>query len=142
MRGIDRTGRPLLGSLLAITALVILGGAFPDDEKPTKVVPAAEAKDHVDERCTVEMTVRSSKAATPRKEYYLDSEEDFHDDKNFAVVISFDHAEAFQKAGVDNPADHYLHKKLCMTGKIIHQNDQIRMRVEDPKHIVVVDDNK
>jgi len=142
MRFIDRPNRPLLGSSLAIAVLVFLGGAFPDDEKPLKVVAAAEAKEHIDERCTVEMTVRSSKAATPRREYYLDSEEDFHDEKNFAVVISYDHAEAFQKAGIDNPADHYLHKKLRVTGKIIHENDQTRMRVEDPKLIVVVDDGK
>jgi hypothetical protein len=88
------------------------------------------------------MTVRSSKNAAPRREHYLDSEEDFHDEKNFAVVISYDHAEAFQKAGIDDPADYYKGKKLRVTGEVIHENDQARMRVEDPKQIVIVDEGK
>lgn len=142
MRSIDRSARALRAASLAVAALVVCAGAAPDDEKPLKVVAAAEAKDHIDQRCTVEMTVRSSKDATGRHEYYLDSEEDFHDEKNFAVVISYDHMEAFQKAGVDNPADHYRGKKLRVTGKVIHENDQVRMRVEDPKQIVVVDEGK
>ena len=128
--------------LLLSLPLVLVAPAPADDEKKAEVVSAPDAKDHVGKRCTVEMTVRSSKNAAPRREYYLDSEEDFHDEKNFAVVISYDHKEAFQKAEIDNPADHYLHKKLRVTGKIIHENDQTRMRVEDPKHIVVVDDGK
>ena len=113
-----------------------------DDEKTPGLVSAPDAKNHVGQQCTVEMTVRSSKNAAPRREYYLDSEEDFHDEKNFAVVISYDHAEAFQKAGIDDPADHYKGKRLRVTGTVIHENDQIRMRVEKPKQIKVVDDGK
>ena len=121
--------------------LIGIAGASPDDEK-TKVVAAPDAKNHVDERCTVEMTVRSSKNAGPRREYYLDSEEDFHDEKNFAVVISYDHADLFKKAGIDDPSEHYKGKKLRVTGKVIRENDQIRIRVEDPKQIKIVDDGK
>ena len=94
---------------------------------------APDAKNHIDERCTVEMTVRSSKNAAPRREYYLDSEEDFRDEKNFAVVISYDHADLFKKAGIDDPAEHYKGKKLRVTGKVIHENDQVRIRVEKPE---------
>jgi hypothetical protein len=142
MRSLDRPTRPRRTWSLALAAVVLLAGASPDDEKPLKVVAAPEAKGHVGERCMVEMTVRSSKNAAPRREYYLDSEEDFHDEKNFAVVISYDHAEAFQKAGIDDPADHYKGKRLRVTGTVIHENDQIRMRVEKPKQIKVVDDGK
>ena len=99
MRSIDPSTRPCRASLLAIAALVSIAGASPDDEKPPKVVAAPEAKNHIDERCTVEMTVRSSKNAAPRREYYLDSEEDFHDEKNFAVVISYDHADRSRRPG-------------------------------------------
>ena len=106
------------------------------------MVKAADARNHIDERCTVELTVRSSKNAAPRREYYLDSEEDFHDENNFAVVISYDHAEAFQKAGIDDPAEYYKGKKLRVTGKVIHENDQTRMRVEAPDQIKVMDDGK
>jgi hypothetical protein len=133
--------RPLGRVFLALAAIASSAGMSPGDDKE-KVVAAPDAKNHVDERCTVEMTVRSSKNAAPRREYYLDSEEDFHDDKNFAVVISYDHAELFQKAGIDNPADHYMGKKLRVSGKIIRENDQIRIRVEDPQHIKIVDEGK
>jgi hypothetical protein len=141
-----RTIGPQTGSgrsiTLAFAALVALSGASPDDKEALKVVTAPDAKKHIDERCAVEMTVRSSKNAAPRREYYLDSEEDFHDENNFAVVISYDHAEAFQKAGIDDPAEYYKGKKLRVTGKVIHENDQTRMRVETPDQIKVMDDRK
>jgi hypothetical protein len=127
---------------LAFAAIILIVGAAPDDDKPPRLVMAPDAKNHIDERCTVEMTVRSSKNAAPRREYYLDSEEDFHDEKNFAVVISYDHAEAFQKAGIDDPAEHYKGKKLRVTGKVIRENDQTRIRVEKPGQIKVVDGGK
>jgi hypothetical protein len=142
VRSFDHPTRPGPTWSFAIAAVVLVVGACFDDEKPLKVVAAPDAKNHIDERCTVEMTVRSSKNAAPRREYYLDSEEDFHDEKNFAVVISYDHAEPFQKAGIDDPAEHYKGKKLRVTGKVIHENDQTRMRVETPEQIKVVEDGK
>ena len=33
-------------------------------------------------------------------------------------------------------------KKLRVTGKVIHENDQVRIRVEDPKQIKIVDDEE
>ena len=120
----------------------LVTGASADDEKPPAVVKAADARNHIDERCTVELTVRSSKNAAPRREYYLDSEEDFHDEKNFAVVISYDHADLFKKAGIDDAAEHYKGKSLRVTGKVIRENDQVRIRVEDPKQIKIVEAGK
>jgi hypothetical protein len=133
---------PFWALSLAIVGIVGIAGAFADDEKPPKLVAAADAKSHIDESCTVEMNVRASKDARPRREYYLDSEEDFHDEKNFAVVISYDHAEKFKKAGIDNPADYYMGKKLRVTGKVIAENDQVRIRIDDPAQIKVVDAGK
>ena len=49
-----------------------------------------------------------------------------------AVVISYDHAEKFKKAGIDNPADYCMGKKLRVTGKVIAENDQVRIRADDP----------
>jgi hypothetical protein len=143
MRRIHLSTRPGLASSLAMLAVVFLCGAAPDDdEKPPVVVAAPEAKNHIDAKCTVEMTVRSSKDASGRREYYLDSEEDFRDEKNFAVVISYDHADLFKKAGIDDPSEHYKGKKLRVTGKVIRENDQVRIRVEDPKQIKIVEEDK
>ena len=113
----------------------------PDDlaKKPGKVIPAAEAKNHVGQECTAEMKVKASKDAAKRRTYFLDSEEDFHDEKNLSVVISYDHSEKFREAGIDNPVEHYKDKTIRVTGKVIEEDDQIRMRVEDPKKIEVVE---
>ena len=109
-------------------------GAEPD----AKVVASDEARNHVDETCTVEMTVRSTKNAVPRKEYYLDSEEDFRDEKNFAVVISHDHADRFRQAGIDDPSVYYKGQKVRVTGKVIREAEQVRIRVDAPDQIVLV----
>jgi hypothetical protein len=142
MRRIDAPTRSDWGLSLTFLAVLLSTWASADDEKPPKLVKAPDAQKHIDERCTVEMTVQSSKNAAPRREYYLDSEEDFHDEKNFAVVISYDHADLFKQAGIDDPSEHYRGKKLRVTGKVIRENDQVRIRVEDPKQIKIVEDKK
>ena len=133
---------------LRITAIIVLAGitittsraSGDDDPKAAeKVVPAAEARNKIGQECTVEMTVKASKNAAKRRTYFLDSEEDFHDDKNFAVVISYDDAAKFQAAGIDDPAEHYKGKTIRVTGKVIHEDDQVRIRVDDPKQIKLVE---
>jgi hypothetical protein len=131
-------------TLLFALGLAAIAGAVPfrgaDDVKTTdKIIPAAEIRDHVGKECTAEMTVKASKNAVPRRTYYLNSEEDFHDEKNLAVVISYDHAAKFQEAGIDDPADYYKGKTIRVTGKVIKEDDEVRIRVEDPKQIKLVE---
>ena len=131
-------------TLLFVLALAAIAGAVPfrgaDDAKTTeKIIPAAEIRDHVGKECTAQMTVKASKNAVPRRIYYLNSEEDFHDDKNLAVVISYDHAAKFQEAGIDDPADYYKGKTIRVTGKVIKEDDEVRIRVDDPKQIKLVE---
>jgi acetyl esterase/lipase len=111
----------------------------PADVKPGATIPAAQAKDHVGERATVEMTVLASKNAEKRLEYYLDSEADFNNEKNFTIVITYDHAKAFAEAGISNPADYFKEKTLRVTGTIIRENEQTRIRVSDPGQIQMVE---
>jgi DNA/RNA endonuclease YhcR with UshA esterase domain len=110
-----------------------------DPKAPAKVVPAALARSKIGEECTVEMVVKASKNAAGRRTYFLDSEEDFHDDKNFAVVISYDDADKFRAAGIDDPAEHYKGKTIRVSGKVIAEDEQIRIRVDDPKQIKLVE---
>jgi hypothetical protein len=130
---------PLL--ILAFPAAPAPALAAGVDGEDAKTIVASEARNHIDKTCTAEMTVRSSKNAGPRREYYLDSEDDFRDEKNLAVVISYDHADLFKQAGIDDPAEHYKGKTIRVTGKVIHENDQVRIRVEDPKQIKIVEDD-
>jgi hypothetical protein len=129
--------------LLACYATLLTCGqsfaATDDDKKADKVFPATDARNHVGQECTFEMKVKASKNAAPRKTYFLDSEEDFHDANNLSVVISYDHADKFREAGIADPAEHFKDKKIRVTGKVIEEDDQIRIRIEDPKKIEVIE---
>jgi acetyl esterase/lipase len=111
----------------------------PAESKPEAPIPAANAKDHLGETATVEMTVQASKSTDNRKTIYLDSEPNFSDEKNFTVIISFDHAKAFADAGIANPAEHYKGKTLRVTGTIIREMDQTRIHAENPGQIKIVE---
>jgi len=54
-------------------------------------------------------------------------------------VISYDHADKFAEAGIADPAEHFKDKTIHVTGKVIEEDDQIRIRVEDPKKIEVIE---
>jgi DNA/RNA endonuclease YhcR with UshA esterase domain len=136
--------RGISAVLTCALALSAVGGAVAlaaDDAAKTdeKIIPAAEIRQHIGKKCTAEMVVKASKNAVPRKTYFLDSEEDFHDEKNLAVVISYDHAAKFQEAGIDDPSEYYKGKTIRVTGKVIEEDDQLRIRVDDPKQIKLVE---
>ena len=69
---------PCAVAVLALHACLV----FAVEDKP---LPPAEARKKVGEKITVEMTVQSAKDRLEKRgEIYLDSELDFHDEKNFA----------------------------------------------------------
>ncbi len=112
----------------------------PKDPEPTRlaIVPAAEARQHLDEICTVEMTVRSSKHEVDKELYYLDSEADYKDPRNLAVVILEKHLPAFRDQGIDQPNDYYQGKRIRVTGNIIFEDDQYQINVREPGQIEMV----
>lgn len=116
-----------------MTVLMLLAGPSAADP-----IPAAKARDHVGEKGTFEMVARHTNDGTHEKSYFLDSEKDYKDAANLAVVISYDHLKAFKEAGIDDPAKHYRGKRLRVTGKVIHEADQTRIRVTAPEQIEVV----
>ncbi|WP_422925081.1 hypothetical protein [Singulisphaera sp. PoT] len=124
-------------ALLALVAAFILVSATADDKAVVR--PAAEAKDHLDEEGTYELVVRTTKNAEPRKVYYLDSEEDFHDEKNLAIVITYADAEKFEKLGIKDPSTHYKGKTIRVKGKVINESSQTRIHVTEPSQIEVVE---
>jgi hypothetical protein len=126
---------------LLVLSLTSALGATGDDAE-SKVLSAPQARDHVGETRTVEMTVRASKNSPSHREYYLDSEKDFHDEKNLAIVISYDDAGKFKDAGIDDPAEHYRGKTIQVTGKILHEANQTRIRVNDPKQIKLIEEKE
>ena len=123
-------------------AAVCLAGPFvaAADDKP---LTPAEAIKQVNKQVTVEMLVRSSKnALAKRHEIYLDSEENFRDEKNLAVVITEDGAGKFKDSGIDDPAEHFKGKTIRVTGTVTLKEERPRIEVSDPKAIRLIEAKK
>jgi len=100
-----------------------------------------EARKKIGEAITVEMTVRAAKDRLEKRgEIYLDSEEDFRDEKNFAVVITRAGAASLKDAGINQPAAHFKDKKIRAKGTVTEVDKVPRINIEDAKQIRVVED--
>jgi hypothetical protein len=110
---------------------------FGVDDPP--LIPAEEAASHVGKRVTVELTVVASKDGTNRRTYFLDSKDDYRADDAFTVIISYDDAPKFAAAGIEKPSDFYFEKTIRVTGTVIVDEDQIRIRATSPEQIRVVE---
>lgn len=135
--------------LKTILSLSILGVAAPLTisaldapkvaiEKPADVIQASKASDHIDMTITVELTVKSSKNADKQMRYYLDSEVDYKADQNLALVITYDSAKDFEKAGIKDIIAHFSDKTIRATGKVIRESDQTRIYITEAKQIQMV----
>src|SRR5215468_2401602 len=83
------------------------------DDPAEKPLSPAEARKRVGETITLQMFVKAAKNRLEKhKEIYLDSETDYKDEKNMAVVINEEGAAKFKKAGVDEPAGHFKGKTI------------------------------
>ena len=86
------------------------------------------------------MTVNAAKDRLEKRgEIYLDSEENFKDEKNFAVVITRNGASDLKKAGIDSPADHFNSKLIQATGEVKVVEGVPRIEVNEAKQIKLVD---
>src|SRR5262249_53575503 len=121
-------GPGLVGALLM---------AAPDEAKP---LTAEQARLQVGRTITVEMRVRAAKDRLEKRgEIYLDSEEDFRDPKNFAVVITRKGAAGLKDKGIDDPAGHFRDKTIRATGKVKGVQEIPRIEVDDPGQVRLVD---
>jgi DNA/RNA endonuclease YhcR with UshA esterase domain len=123
----------------ALLALALASAALAAEDKEGKPLSAAEAIKRVGQKVTVEMRVRASKNALERRgEIYLDSEENFRDEKNLAVVIDKEGAARFKAAGVDDPAAHFKGKTIRVTGTVTLHEKRPRILVKDPGQLRLV----
>jgi DNA/RNA endonuclease YhcR with UshA esterase domain len=113
--------------------------AFASQEKMKPLTPV-EARKQIDKEITVEMEVKSAKDVLAKKgEIYLDSEENFRDEKNFAVVITKKGAESLKAGGIDDPAGHYRGKTIHAKGAVTEVNGVPRIEIDDAKQIRIVE---
>ncbi len=127
---------PVCSILLLICGLLL---PLDDPATPDKIIPANEAHNHIGEKITAELTVKASKNNEKRQIVYLDSEEDYKSDTNLAIIIPHADLPKFQAAGIADPAAFYFEKKIHVTGTVIDEDDQTRIRVTDPNQILLID---
>jgi hypothetical protein len=101
-----RGGVMRIRAALALILVPFVAGAAPPADRPLSPL---EARKRVNEKVSVEMLVRASKNRLEKhKEIYLDSEADFRDKKNLAVVINAAGAAKFKAAGIKEPAGYFI----------------------------------
>jgi hypothetical protein len=106
-------------------------------EKPLSPM---EARKKVGQSITVEMTVRAAKdRLEQRGEIYLDSELNFRDGKNFAVVITKAGAASLKNAGIADPARHFQDRNIRATGTVKEVDRVPRIEVDAAKQIRLVE---
>ena len=101
------------------------------------LLSAPEARTKFNERVTVERSVKAAKNCQGCSLMFLDSEEDHHDPKNFAVAITDVGKGKFREAKIDDPAGHFKGKTIRVTGKVIVKDEQPQIEVDDPGQIEV-----
>jgi hypothetical protein len=99
---------------------------------------APDARTRINEQVTVEMPVRAAKNCQRCSLMFLDSEEDHHDQKNFAVAITDTGKGKFREAKIDDPAGHFKGKTIRVTGKVVVKDGQPQIEVDDPGQVEVV----
>src|SRR5262245_23310698 len=99
---------------------------------------APEARAKIGEHVTVEMPVKAAKNCQRCSLMFLDSEDDHHDDKNFAVAITDTGKGRFREGKIDDPAGHFKGKTIRVTGKVVLKDSQPQIEVDDPGQIEVV----
>jgi hypothetical protein len=116
---------------------LMLVSAVAEDKKP---LTAVEVIQKVDEAVVVQMLVKATKNRLEKRgEIYLDSEEDFHDERNLGVVVTKTGAAKFKEAGVDDPAVHFKDKVIRVKGTVIIKDKRPRIEVDDPEQIQIVE---
>jgi hypothetical protein len=127
--------RTLTALALVLIVLVVLGASAGESKPITPV----EAIKKVNEEVSVQMLVKAAKNRLEKRgEIYLDSEENFRDEKNLGIVITKTGAANFKDAGVNDPAEHFQDKIIRVKGTVIIKEQRPRIEVDDPKQIQIV----
>ena len=123
----------------ACIAFVPAGAAAQEAAVAAAVIQADDAASHVGEEVTVEMVVRAGRALADKDMCFLNSRRDHRDEKTFTVVIFKDGLEQFRAQGVDNPALHFLDRKIRVRGTVATHKERPQIVVEDPEQIELLD---
>lgn len=125
----------MLARSFLFVGLVAMSAVTADESKPLGPV---EARKQVGKEITVKMEVKTAKDRLEKRgEIYLDAEEDFKSEKNFAVVITKKGAASLKGAGITDPADHFNGKTITAKGTVKEVDGVPRIEIDDAKQIAI-----
>ncbi len=107
------------------------------DDPPARPVSPTEAATMIGKQVTVEMEVKST--GKSRTAYFLNSEKNYRDPKNFALFIDQDAAKRFQEAKIDDPSVHFEGKTVRATGTVFLFQMRPEIKIENPKQVEIVE---
>jgi len=116
---------------------LMLLGCWQDQDSPPVIKPE-QAGQHANQTVIVEMEVKSSNFLKDRDMCFLNSLADHRGEDNFTAVLRKAGLEAFKKEDIDDPAKHFLKKKIRVQGKIELYNKKPQIVVEKFDQIKVV----
>ena len=137
---------------MMLALLLVTSGIVSANEKPP--LTPSEAAKKVNEKVTMEMEVKS---VGGRVNHYLNSEEDYTDDKNFTIFIAEGIVPKFKKEGIANPMKHFKGKVIQVTGTVVLEKttvikkdkpgvkvekDRPWIKVQEPADIKIVTKDK
>ena len=113
----------------AMTTLILA------EDAPPRIKPE-EARMFVDKKVEVVFEVKHSKYSEKRKTAFLDSEENFQDEKNLGVAITEKGIQDLkQKRSVDGPADYYRGKTIRVLGTVILKEEKPYIEVNEAEQL-------
>jgi hypothetical protein len=118
--------------------LALAAACAVDDPWPLGPV---EARKKVGSEIVVRIEVKAAKDRLERRgEIYLDAEEDFKDEKNFAVVVTKPGGASLKEAGIADPAEHFKGKTITARGKVKEVDGVPRIEIDEAKEIAIAKD--
>ena len=128
----------LMASSLLICFLgVVSDSSGASEDKPLTPV---EARKQVGKKVEVQMKPAVIKDRLEKRgEIYMDSEKDFRDEKNFAVVITEKGANRLKEKGIKDLAKHFEDKEIRVKGLVTEVQGVPRIEVDDPDQISIVE---
>ena len=129
-------GGPKIRTCAVMLALAFLPALATADDDTKPLTPEAAAK-KVNEKCTVEMEVKSTGKADGV--FFLNAKEDFKAADNFTIFINKEGVEKLKEAKIEDPASYYKNKKIRVTGTVKLYRDKPEIVVEKAEQIQVVE---
>lgn len=109
----------------AAFAVILVCGTMTAGDGQLNPIAPADAKDHVGQSITVEMTVKAAKKSAKRKTVFLDSLEDFSDADNLGIAIDEDgEKEVSAKFSTTDLPAFFLNKSIRVSGTVARRDER------------------